>query len=329
MKNSLWTAIFANKKDMQDEKKLPIHFAPLQGFTDAPYRNAHETVFGGIESYYTPFVRVEKGGFRTRELRDIEQENNTVRHIIPQLIASTPDEMRKLITLFQQKGHSEANLNMGCPFPMLARRHKGSGILPYPEEVEKLLQCMEEFPDMQFSVKMRLGWANPEECLALLPLLNNVPLKQVTLHARIGEQQYKGETDWNSFEAFYNECKHPLIYNGSINTLEDINEVRNRFPNLSGIMIGRGLLTNPALALEYQQGIQLSRKEMLAKVKALHNQLFDYYEAHLQGNDQLLNKLKTIWEYLLPDMDKKFKKKIHKCTKIEVYRAAVAEALLD
>ncbi|WP_321334721.1 tRNA-dihydrouridine synthase family protein [uncultured Bacteroides sp.] len=312
---------------MQDEKKVPIHFAPLQGFTDAPYRNAHEAVFGGIATYYTPFVRVEKGDFRTRERRDIEPENNTVRHIIPQLIAATPDEMRKVIALFQQKGYQEADLNLGCPFPILARRHKGSGILPYPEEVERLLQCMKEFPDMQFSVKMRLGWEDPKECLALLPLLNNYSLKQITLHARVGKQQYKGETDRDSFETFYNECRHPLIYNGDINTLEDINEIVSRFPNISGIMIGRGLLANPALALEYQQDKKLSQKEMLGKVKAFHAVLFDYYEAHLQGNDQLVNKVKTLWEYLLPDMDKKFKKKIHKCTKIEIYRAAVAEAL--
>ena len=100
-----------------------------------------------------------------------------------------------------------------------------------------------------------------------------------------------------------------------------------RFPNLSGIMIGRGLLANPALAYEYQQGVALSREEMLGKVKAFHNLLLNYYEAHLQGNDQLVTKLKTIWEYLLPDMDKKAKKKIHKSTKIETYRAAVSEGL--
>ena len=39
---------------------LPIHFAPLQGYTEAFYRNAHAACFGGIDSYYTPFVRLEK-----------------------------------------------------------------------------------------------------------------------------------------------------------------------------------------------------------------------------------------------------------------------------
>lgn len=313
---------------MPDEKRLPIHFAPLQGFTDAPYRNAHETVFGGVETYYTPFVRLEKGeSFRNKELREIERENNTVHHLIPQLIAATPDEMRKIVTLFREKGHTEADINLGCPFPMLVRRHKGSGILPYPKEVEELLNTILEFPDMQFSVKMRLGLENPEECLALLPVLNNLPLRQIALHARVGKQQYKGDTNWNAFEAFYHNCKHPLLYNGDIATIEEIDRLMNRFPDLSGVMIGRGLLANPALASEYLKGEKLSREEMHEKVRTFHALLLSYYEAHLQGNDQLVTKMKSIWEYLLPDMDRKLKKKIHKSTKIEVYRSAVSEGL--
>ena len=46
------------------QKTLPIHFAPLQGYTDVIYRNAHAACFGGIDAYYTPFVRLEKGTFR-------------------------------------------------------------------------------------------------------------------------------------------------------------------------------------------------------------------------------------------------------------------------
>ena len=48
-----------------------IHFAPLQGYTDSVYREAHTRVFGGVDTYYTPFVRIEKGGFRNKDLKDI------------------------------------------------------------------------------------------------------------------------------------------------------------------------------------------------------------------------------------------------------------------
>lgn len=55
---------------------LPIFFAPLQGYTEAIYRNAHATVFGGVDTYYTPFVRLEKGNFRNKDLRDIDPAQN-------------------------------------------------------------------------------------------------------------------------------------------------------------------------------------------------------------------------------------------------------------
>ena len=113
---------------------LPIHFAPLQGYTDAIYRNAHSAIFGGIDTYYTPFIRLDKGTFRNRDVRDIEPGTNEVPHLIPQLIGHEEEKVETILSLFTEKGYKEVDINMGCPFPMLAKRHNGSGILPFPEE---------------------------------------------------------------------------------------------------------------------------------------------------------------------------------------------------
>ena len=167
------------------QKTLPIHFAPLQGYTDVFYRNAHAACFGGIDTYYTPFVRLEKGGFRHRDVRGIEPGNNQVPHLIPQLIAPSFDKADKILSLFIEKGYKEVDINMGCPFPMLAKRHNGSGILPYPEEVQALLSLLiTEYPQISFSIKMRLGWEDPKECLKLAPIINELPLRQVVMHPR-------------------------------------------------------------------------------------------------------------------------------------------------
>ena len=154
---------------------LPIHFAPLQGYTEAAYRNAHAAVFGGIDVYHTPFVRVDRGEFRHKDVRDILPENNRVARLIPQLIASEADKTERMIALFIEQGYREIDINLGCPFPMLAKRQCGSGMLPYPDKVEALLKQTEQFPDIRFSVKMRLGWEKPDECLSLIPLLNAAP----------------------------------------------------------------------------------------------------------------------------------------------------------
>lgn len=308
---------------MQD--KLPIHFAPLQGYTEVFYRNAHAACFGGVDTYYTPFVRLEKGSFRRRDVRGIEPENNQVPHLIPQLIAPNFEKAETILKLFIEKGYEEVDINLGCPFPMLAKRHNGSGILPYPEEVKELLRLVTEYPQIKFSVKMRLGWESPEECLRLAPVINELPLSQVTVHPRLGKQQYKGEVDLKSFAAFQEVCKLPLIYNGDIHSLEDIERIQDRFPSLAGIMIGRGLLANPALALEYKKGRRLTADEMRENVHSMHKSVYNQYAEQLEGGEgQLLDKMKTFWEYLLPEADRKLLKAIHKSSNINKYNQAVA-----
>ena len=312
-----------------NNEQLPIHFAPLQGYTDAIYRSAHARIFGGIASYYTPFVRLEHGDFRRKDVRELDADNNRGVNLTPQLIASTPEKILRILALFIEKGYKNVDINLGCPFPTLAKRHNGAGLLPYPDEVKALLMAaIEAHPEIRFSVKMRLGWVDANECMALLPLLNSLPLSHITMHPRLGKQQYKGEVDLEAFQRFYAECEKPLIYNGDLLTLDDIETISNRFPRLSGLMIGRGLLANPALAIEYQQGTPLSPKEKIEKIRLLHADVFSQYGNLLEGGDlQLLTKMRTFWEYLLPDGDRKAKKVIHKTSKLSNYQAAVSNLL--
>ena len=312
-----------------NNEQLPIHFAPLQGYTDAIYRSAHARIFGGIASYYTPFVRLEHGDFRRKDVRELDADNNRGVNLTPQLIASTPEKILRILALFIEKGYKNVDINLGCPFPTLAKRHNGAGLLPYPDEVKALLMAaIEAHPEIRFSVKMRLGWEDANECMALLPLLNSLPLSHITMHPRLGKQQYKGEVDLEAFQRFYAECEKPLIYNGDLLTLDDIDTISNRFPRLSGLMIGRGLLANPALAIEYQQGAPLSPKEKIEKIRLLHADVFSQYGNLLEGGDlQLLTTMRTFWEYLLPDGDRKAKKVIHKTSKLSNYQAAVSNLL--
>ena len=175
----------------------------------------------------------------------------------------------------------------------------------------------------------RAGARRQASPLKLLPLLNAVPLAAIFLHARVGVQEYKGETDKEAFEAFYKECEHPLYYNGDILTLEDIQTVTERFPRLEGVMIGRGLLANPALAQEYAEGKVLAGEERLRKFKAFHTELLAAYAERLQGDHQLLMKMKTFWEYFMPSTDRKVLKKIHKSNKLTQYNEAVVKAFMQ
>lgn len=312
------------------QKELPIHFAPLQGFTEAAYRNAHSVAFGGVDCYYTPFVRVEGGALRAKDVRDVAPENNTTGCTVPQLIANSPEKMEQILELFLKNGEQRVDINMGCPFPMLARRGNGSGILPHPEAVGALLEVVKRHPEVAFSVKMRLGWESAEECLALLPLLNEAPLVHVAMHPRLGRQQYKGSVDLEAFARFLEGCRHPVVYNGDLCTLEDMQRVAERFPGLGGLMLGRGLLANPALAWEWKLGRRMETAECLLRLRRLHDLVRRSYECRLEGGEaQLLSKLQTFWEYPEPLIGHKCAKAIAKCKSLAAYEELVDRALRE
>ena len=123
-----------------------IAFAPLQGYTDAIYRRTHHECVGGIDEYYTPFVRIEKGEVRRKDLRDADPAANEGVPTVPQVIAKDGDEFARLCDALQGQGWGRIDLNMGCPFPMQVKAGRGSGLLQHPEQVEEILQEMQKRP---------------------------------------------------------------------------------------------------------------------------------------------------------------------------------------
>ena len=309
-------------------ERLNVYMAPLQGLTEAVFRNAFERHFGGVAAYYTPFVRREHGEVRRKDLRELAPERNRVGHLVPQLLAGTCEEACHIVEVIRDMGYREADLNMGCAFPMVVRRGKGCGILPFPEKVRELLRVAELYPDMAFSVKMRLGYETTDECMRLLPLLNDTPLVRVAVHARTGLQQYKGECDREMFFRFAEACSHPVVYNGDVCTTDDILGLQQSGVALQGVMIGRGLLAAPWLAAEWRDGEVWTREHRMDALRAFHAALFDGYEQQLEGGEkQLLTKMKAFWEYILPDGDRKCRKRIHKAQRVADYTAAVFQLL--
>lgn len=299
---------------------IPIHFAPLQGFTESAYRKAHARLVGGIHTYYTPFIREEKGAARAKDFKDflydIQGEECPGYHVIPQIIFKDLSEFEILVKTLEDLGCKEIDLNLGCPYPMQTKSGRGSALLAQPEKLKPIFQRIGELSNISFSLKMRLGLESSSESLALLPMLNDTPLSHVTLHPRLGKQQYKGDVDVAGFEAFAQSLKHPLLYNGDIMTVEGIQKLEEKFPNLAGVMIGRGLLARPNLAREYQTG---TVEDPLPTLKKLHAEVLEFYRSHLQGGDaQVLEKIRPFWTYA-PN------KKIAKAKKLGDYLKAVEE----
>lgn len=309
--------------------KMEIHFAPLQGFTTYIYRRIHNIIYGNINKYYSPFVRLESGStFRNKDIKDICTDNNKDIEFVPQIIAGNAEEASILIEKVMSEGYRQIDINMGCPFPLITKKGKGAGILQYPDRVKSILDLLDRYEDTTFSLKIRSGMNDANECLALADMINNSRIACITLHPRTGTQQYKGQANRDAFIDFARLCSKPVIYNGDLKTIEDIRSMEGITENISGVMIGRGLLENPALAMEYKNGVQLDDARKRELIYKFHMELFNEYSRTLQGDNQILSHLQPLWEYMYPEMEKKLRKKITKCTKLGNYLKSIDDALL-
>ena len=138
-------------------------------------------------------------------------------------------------------------------------------------------------------------------------------------------QQYKGDIDYNAFDRFYEECRHPLIYNGDLTSIEQLHEMKERYPRLAGLMLGRGLLARPSLAKEYIEGREWNHEEHVRCLRSLHEKLAAQYSNIVKGDAQLHSKLRSFWEYTEPLIGRKPYKKIMKSGNLRNYMNAIEE----
>lgn len=297
---------------------MKILCAPVQGITDCHWRNAHYDIFGGPDGYHGPFMRVEHGEIRKRDLADANPENNTVPVFTPQILACQPKDALRMVEALKDIGYNTIDINLGCPFPPIALHHKGSGLLQYPDEVETLFKSLSEVEGMTYSIKMRLGWDDPQQWRAIIPFLDMIKPSHVTVHPRTGRQQYKGELIIDEFEALLSECHYPIVYNGEIKNLDNIARIKQQFLTIDAVMIGRGLIEDPALLCP--------EKATADNYCELHNRLLEAYQSQLNGGEhQLLLKMKSFWEVYLPQAPHKLLKAIKKSSSMAKYTSAVNE----
>ena len=231
--------------------------APMQGLTELLFRKVYNDCFpGAFDLAVSPFLSLTHGNLKDalKKVSDVLPEANVGSiPVVPQILGHEVPEFVELANRLFELGYSEVNWNIGCPMRRVAGKHRGSGILPYPDEVHQVLEGVVPNIRPQLSVKMRLGYNSPDEIFRLIPILNDYPLKSITLHPRTGRQQYSGVPDMESFAKVYPLINHPVIYNGDICSVADYNRIRTTYPAITDVMIGRGALYNPFLPLQIKQ----------------------------------------------------------------------------
>ncbi|MDE6543342.1 MAG: tRNA-dihydrouridine synthase family protein [Muribaculaceae bacterium] len=290
-------------------KEVQLMAAPLQGLTEAAWRNVHFRMFGdqqGDVEYFTPFIRVEKGYVRARDLRDFTSDLNQGINVTPQIIFRDVEEWKLLVDTLAEAGAERIDMNFGCPFIPQVKKGRGAGMLPRTDMVAQIADAMMPYAaTLKFSVKMRLGVRDPSEAMELVSIINNMPLRHVTVHPRTALQQYKGELLLDEMAEFVSLLKHPVIYNGEISKPSDI---ENLSASYAGVMAGRGLLARPSLFSEFLSGRELSAHEQEDYFLSLMREMAGILEQRLCGPTQFRDKMKPYWEYPPASLYKKITK---------------------
>lgn len=304
-----------------------LSLAPFQGITDVVYRNVFKKHFAGIGKFYTPFFTgIQKDNSKSLRGEEISPDFNDVKTVVPQILSNTAEEIIRFANQCKSIGYTEFNLNMGCPFPRVANKTRGCGLMADPDRTIKMLNdVFEQIDGIKFSIKCRLGYYNDEEIYAFVDTFNTLNFSEIIIHPRIGKQMYTGEASIDKFKALIPLINKPLVYNGDIFDVEKYNMVAPFAP----IILGRGLLTNPFLA-EQIQHIE-NQKD---KKHRLHDFVVDLYVERLRhagGSPKIIGSMKELWKYMMNIFDdsQNVWRKVKKVNHLDEYETAVETIFND
>ncbi|MGC6175503.1 tRNA dihydrouridine synthase [Lacrimispora sp. 38-1] len=306
---------------------MNYYFAPMEGITGYIYRNAHRKFFKDVDVYYTPFIVPNQNReFSSREKNDILPEHNEGIKTIPQIMTNNWEGFVWTAMELKKYGYQEVNLNLGCPSKTVVSKHRGSGFLAVPDQLDQFLDQIFSI-DMKISIKTRIGKDSPEEFYRLMEIYNQYPVKELIIHPRIQTDFYRNTPNWDMFKMAVSVSKNPVCYNGDIFSPGDYQRLIQTFPSVERIMLGRGLVANPMLAGEIKGKGRLQKEQL----KAFHDQILSGYQETISGDRNVLFKMKELWAYMLQSFEsgEKHGKKIQKSQNLFDYMSAVEALFRD
>lgn len=355
---------------------MQYYLAPMEGITTYIYRNAHAKYFGGIDKYFTPFISDKNlvtnkdsisdknfsgnKSINPRELRDILPENNTGIPLVPQVLTNNADRFLAVADKIASFGYDAVNLNLGCPSGTVTAKKRGAGFLSIPDELDSFLYKIYEKCPLKISIKTRLGVSDLCEWDRLLDIYAKYPIQELIIHTRLQQEFYSGGTHPEAYaKAVVRPI--PLCYNGDIVSLDSLkdtivsvrehtaahinmSERSRQYTDINRVMIGRGIIRNPALAallkMSYSgtcsdmedtpsdiDGHAFHYKEItsIENWRAFHDEILDGYIKIMSGDSPVLFKMKDLWTYMSRSFtnSEKYLKKIRKANRISEYVSVV------
>ena len=300
---------------------MMLSLAPMEGVTGYVFRTVYAECFGDVDRYYTPFVAPPRVGseFGKKPMKELDPERNRGLDVVPQLLTKNADEFVWAARLLANVGYREVNLNLGCPSGTVVSKGKGSGFLRDPEGLDTFLGEVCERSPLPVSVKTRLGVSDDAEYDRILAVYCAHPLAELIVHPRVREDHYRGSVRLEPWGETLARAPFPVAYNGDVFSPADLRELLAAYPETRRVMLGRGVVANPALPRVLRGGAPLALDEL----RRFHDRLFLAYETEIGGN--AVFRMKEWWSYAecaLAD-PLAMRRAIRKVRRADEYRAAV------
>jgi len=275
---------------------IPVYMAPLQGFTEKSFRQVYRRHFTGVRRYYSPFiVTVRSHKINNSILNDILFNGEIDNDLVPQILTNNAADFLRLAERINSFGYKFINLNFGCPYKMAVSKKRGAGILNQPEMVDNLLSVAVK--QCRISVKIRIGNNSVSEMEEIIPILNKHNLEEVIIHPRLAKDMYSKPVDLAVMDKLISRIKSPVIYNGDIFSYNQYLHIKERYPDIKGVMLGRGLLINPFLPEEIEADRIIAPVIKRKRFKIFFDDLLEAFSDRYAGEKQIIDKLKGYWIY--------------------------------
>src|SRR5690242_395125 len=225
------------------ELPSPFVVAPMAGMTDSAFRRLVKR-HGGCGLVVTEMVSSEglvRGIDRTLEYAEYTEEE---RPISIQIFGGDPEKMAAAAQIVEGMGADIVDVNMGCPVPKIAKHNAGCSLMREPEHAASVIAAMTKKVRIPVTVKMRAGW-NDQSINAPdhAKRVEDAGAAAVAVHGRTAAQSYTGQSDWTLIDRVAESLSIPVLGSGDCVEPEQI--VERMRSNVSGVLVGRGVLRNP------------------------------------------------------------------------------------
>lgn len=226
----------------------PIITAPMAGVTSRAFREILKDMGAGLVT--TEMISAKALVYQNKQSLHLLELEGEVSPIAVQLCGHEPDVLARAAKMAVDRGAAIIDLNCGCPAPKIVKNGDGSRLLERPALIEEMVRAVKHAVPVPVTVKIRRGWAAPEETgMAAALAGERGGADAITVHGRYGSQYYSGEADWDFIRRVKEAVRVPVIGNGDLFSGADCVR-RLAESGCDGIMLGRGLMGNPWLVQE-------------------------------------------------------------------------------